>query len=179
MKLSFLFLLIFIPVKLVSVPSLDEYSNFTLPFLLPTCLSLSSSKGQLLTLLGTHHTHDQSDSQFKTIKNKWDDFIKKIDAKKNPQEKTAVVVVESSYHSPYAGYSNSISAIQNDCDRGFASWLSRQKENVSLVGAELTHQEIVQRLFVEYDQDLVLYFCFAQALLYWSNAQTSNVESLS
>ena len=114
-----------------------------------------------MTALGTHHTNDPQDPQFKPVIDAWNRFITAIPSKKNIS-----VVIENPSGRACRHYQTSEEAIEHDCDRGLATYFAQQ-HHATLIGAELPTESVIAQLFNEFDHDLVLYFCFAQALLYW------------
>lgn len=140
---------------------LEEYDALNTPSI-PTVLTFSSSRDQLLTYIGTSHDNNPQIYQYRILDHYWKLFLKYANSA------NAVVICETlAGDDTYNGYATKTSAIIYGGDCGYATWLG-QSHAFPVIGAELSHKTVIQQLLKEFDRDHVYYFCFALATDFWT-----------
>ena len=110
--------------------------------------TISGEGGQQLYYLGSHHTHDPENTQFREIEELFDRFIQ------STNEGERQVLVESAGQLPQ--YTDRDIAIKRSREVGFTALLARQK-GVEVISPEPTKIEEVKLLLQQYSKDEVFY----------------------
>ncbi len=111
--------------------------------------TISGENDQSLYYLGTHHTHDPNDTQFREIEELLDQFVEET------KDKEKVVLVECSGLLP--DYTDKEIAIKRSREVGFTTILARQKQ-VEVMSPEPTKIEEATQLLKNYSREDVFYF---------------------
>ncbi len=141
--------------------TLEDYDNLNTPSV-PTIFSYTSPENQLLIYLGTCHDTSLKNAQYSTIDKHWRAFLE------SSKGKHAAIIGELLPGDiSHDGYQSKAEAITYGADCGYAKWLG-ETNNISVIGAELSHKAVIQQLLKEFDKDEVYYFCFALAADFWT-----------
>jgi hypothetical protein len=144
----------------IMVP-LKEYDKLSTPSV-PTIFSYASPENQLLVYLGTCHDTALQNPQYATLDRWWRVFLEKTKGKH-----VAIISETLTGDLSHQGYNTKVGAIASGADCGYATWLG-EAYNIPVIGAELSHQAVIQQLLKEFDKNEVYYFCFALAADFWT-----------
>jgi uncharacterized protein Usg len=160
--------------------------------------SLESARGQKLEYVGTCHDNDPTHPQYAILKKRFEKFLKGIDFTKaaviiempdsliptlarqiSATQSNAILSQNRSTSLPLDLPSKDVLAnaqseitekiICSHGDHGYAACLASEKA-IPVVGSELTHKQVIEALSKDFDSNLVLYFCFVQALDFWNRS---------
>lgn len=120
-----------------------------------------NKNGNVLYFLGTAHSNDPEDTQFKEIKLQWETFLKETTNSENPK----LVLVEGLLpETPQ----NEISAITEYNEPGYATYLAI-KENIAVTTTEPPEDLEINELLSRHTKDKVALYYFLNITYQWIN----------
>jgi hypothetical protein len=125
---------------------------------IPYTYSIKKNK-QLLTYVGTTHSHDPKHHQYDSIKKEWSQFLAKT-------KRDCVILIEGESTPPEPNLCEQ-EIIREKGDRGFAHYLGL-KHNVPVINADLDKEKQTRMLLKTYSQTWVHYWIFAFLTEMWN-----------
>lgn len=180
-----------------ATPPTIRYDDVSYPSI-PYVFSLESARGQKLEYVGTCHDNDPTHLQYAILKKRFEKFLRNIDLTKtaviiempdsliptlarqiSTTQSNAILSQNRSTSLPSNLSSKDLlvnaqsevteKIIDTHEDPGYAAFLASENA-ISVVGGELTHKQVIEALSKDFDHNLVLYFCFVQALDFWNRS---------